>query len=74
MRAEIKQIQVKPEILDKDGNEVKPKYASINFNVELDNEAQRKELSRLIELLSTEEVDVSIVPLQGRIPLEETDE
>ena len=74
MRAEIKQIQVKPEILDKDGNEVKPKYASINLNVELDNEAQRKELSRLIELLSTEEVDVSIVPLQGRIPLEETDE
>ena len=74
MRAEIKQIQVKPETLDKDGQEVKPKYASINLNVELDNEQQRKELSRLIELLSTEEVDVNIVPLQGRIPLEETDE
>ena len=70
MDAKIRQIQIKPAVIDKDGEISKDETATLTFSVELDTLSARKEVVALLEVLSQEYVTLTVENQQLAVKVE----
>ena len=70
MDAKINQINVKPAVIDKDGEITKDETATLTFSVELSTLSARKEVVALFEVLSQEYVTLTVENQQLAVKVE----